>query len=208
MRRLSRGDGKRIVRWPVECTGGVQMCAAPRRQRFHRKPGHYIAAEVLNAAARLRKTKGKKYSLTIRWTAGHSEIQGNEEVDKGAKKAADGISSPTSQLPSLLKRSIKISRLAAKQRLHTKRKSRWKKGWESSPRYDRTKHIDSSLPSKKFVELISNKDLPRAGASKIFQLRTGPVTSRSTLTCTGSKERKTLNAQHAERPRKYHSTFY
>ena len=35
------------------------------------KPGHYLAAEVLDAVAKLRRTMGKKFSLTIRWTAGH-----------------------------------------------------------------------------------------------------------------------------------------
>lgn len=54
------------------------------------KPGHYIAAEVLNMAGSLRKTKawtkGKQYMLTIRWTAGHSNIPGSEAVDTEAEK--------------------------------------------------------------------------------------------------------------------------
>lgn len=40
---------------------------------------------------------------------------------------------------------------------------------------ERTKRTDPSLPSRKFVELISNKKLSRATASKMFQLRTGHI---------------------------------
>ncbi|KAH8978894.1 hypothetical protein EDB92DRAFT_1771964, partial [Lactarius akahatsu] len=53
------------------------------------KPGHHIAAEALNTTSRTRKTRGKRYALTIRWTAGHSGILGNEKVDSEAKKAAE-----------------------------------------------------------------------------------------------------------------------
>jgi ribonuclease HI len=56
------------------------------------KPGHYLAAEVIRVAQQLRNTQGRKFALTIRWTAGHSNIPGNEAVDKEAKKAADGRS--------------------------------------------------------------------------------------------------------------------
>lgn len=45
---------------------------------------------MLQAAAQRRKIRDKKYySLTVRWTAGHSGILGNEEVDTEAKKAAE-----------------------------------------------------------------------------------------------------------------------
>ena len=44
-----------------------------------------------------------------------------------------------------------------------------------SPRNDKMKHIDPSLPSRKFLELISNPDIHRESASKIFQLHTGHI---------------------------------
>jgi hypothetical protein len=124
------------------------------------KPGHYIAAEVLNTAARLRKTKGKKYSLTIRWTAltaGHSKIPGNEAVDAKAKKVEEGLTTSTPELPKLLKKPLKISKSAAKQRLQNHIKTRWKKEWEASPCQDKIKHIDPNLPSHKYIELISTR---------------------------------------------------
>ncbi|KAI9430296.1 hypothetical protein BJY52DRAFT_1351176 [Lactarius psammicola] len=112
------------------------------------KSGHYLAAEALNAAARLKKTKGKKYALTIRWVAGHSEIPGNEKADEEAKKAAEGTTSEAAKLPAILRKDIKINRSAAKQHSNTKRKHKWKKEWEASPRYEKNKRLDPSLPSK------------------------------------------------------------
>ena len=44
-----------------------------------------------------------------------------------------------------------------------------------SPRYDKIKHIDPSLPSHKFVELMSSNDIRREATSKIYQLRSGHI---------------------------------
>lgn len=66
------------------------------------KPGHYLVAEAHQTAVSLCKAGGKKYSLTIRWTAGHVGIEGNEEVDEEAKKVVEGISSDAKQLPKIL----------------------------------------------------------------------------------------------------------
>jgi ribonuclease HI len=53
-------------------------------------PGQHIAADFLNTATLIEnKRRSPKYSLTLRWTAGHTTTQGNEEMDKEAKRAAD-----------------------------------------------------------------------------------------------------------------------
>ena len=44
-----------------------------------------------------------------------------------------------------------------------------------SPRYAKFKHIDPSLPSRKFIKLINNIKFSGADASKMFQLRSGHV---------------------------------
>ena len=44
-----------------------------------------------------------------------------------------------------------------------------------APRYAKLQKIDSSLPSRCFIKLISNPKLSRADASKIFQIRMGHI---------------------------------
>jgi ribonuclease HI len=139
------------------------------------KPGQYLAAEALKAAAHLRKTKGKKYALTFRWTPGHSGIPGNKEADIEAKKAAEGVSSDQANLPKTLRRQLKRSKSASIQAENTTRKARWRREWAGSPRYAKFKNIDPSLPSHKFIKLISNPRISRADASKIFQLQSGHI---------------------------------
>ena len=139
------------------------------------KPGQYLAAEAFKLAAKLRKSKGKKYSLTLRWTAGHTGIPGNEEADEEAKKAAEGMSSDEQQLPKLLRKTLKRSKSAAIQKEGDVRMERWRREWRESTRADKFKHIDSSLPSRRFIKLISNTKITRADASKMFQLRTGHI---------------------------------
>jgi ribonuclease HI len=89
----------------VSYTIGVDNQAAIKAlaSKFN-KPGHYLAAEALKTAAHLQKIKGKKYSLTFRWTAGHLGIPGNEEADEEAKKAAEGASLDPANLPKSLRK--------------------------------------------------------------------------------------------------------
>jgi ribonuclease HI len=139
------------------------------------KPGQYLAAEALRATARLRKTKGKKYLLTLRWTAGHTGIPGNEEADVKARKVAEGATSDAANLPKTLRKQLKRSKSASIQAENTAQKARWRQDWLGSPRYAKFKNIDPSLPSHKFIKLISNPKISRADASKIFQLRSGHI---------------------------------
>ena len=139
------------------------------------KPGHYLAVEAHQTAAKLHKTKGKRYLLSIRWMVGHTGIPGNEEADVEAKKAAEGATSNLDQLPKILKKPLKRSKSAALQEEGTVRKERWRQDWIELPRYAKFKHIDLSLPSHRFLKLTSNPKISRADASKIFQLRSGHV---------------------------------
>ena len=138
------------------------------------RSGHYLADMFLTAASSLWKARGHaSYSLTLRWTAGHVKIEGNELADEEAKKAAEGTTSDPSTLPKILKKPLKRNKSAAKQCYKDKLKHAWIREWQNSPRAQRLMHIDPSLPSLKFLKLTSNPDISRKGASWLFQLRTG-----------------------------------
>ena len=96
-------------------------------------------------------------------------------MDTEAKKAVEGLTTATQDLPKMLRKMLKKSKSAGRQRQHEVVKGKWREEWASSPRYERLKHIDSSLPSRKFIELISNKKVHRETASKIYQIRLGHV---------------------------------
>ena len=54
-------------------------------------------------AAKLKKKKGEKYTLTLRWTARHFNIPGNNVVDEEAKKVAEGLTSEATPSPKIMK---------------------------------------------------------------------------------------------------------
>jgi ribonuclease HI len=98
-------------------------------------PGQHLAAAFLHTAAQIRKKRStSRYMLTLRWTAGHAGIQGNEEADVEAKKAAAGLSSDRSLLPPILRHPLVISTSAIKQKHSAALKSCWTKCWRESPR--------------------------------------------------------------------------
>ncbi|KAI0281745.1 hypothetical protein BC826DRAFT_866296, partial [Russula brevipes] len=80
--------------------------------------------------------------ITIRWTAGHQGIEGNELADQEAKLAAHGSSSDTKLLPRYLRRKMLTNASAIKQAHKEKTKRAWTKQWRGSERGKRTRHID------------------------------------------------------------------
>jgi ribonuclease HI len=139
-------------------------------------PTHLTANVIANTARQLHKTRGdKNYSLTIRWTAGHVGIDGNELVDEEAKKAAKGQSSNSTLLPPFLRKKLKISTAALKQNHNKHIKLNWKSRWAELARGKADSRIDPNTPSKNFIDLISNSKLPRHASSTISQLRTTHV---------------------------------
>lgn len=141
------------------------------------RPGQHIAVEFLRIATHLEKTRGNmNYSLTLHWTVGHVRIKGNERADEEAKSAAAGQSSAAADLPCYLRKKIKQSTSTLKQAYNEKAKNSWKTEWHKSKRYKRFPATDIiSLSSKKFLELISDHNISREMASRIFQLRVGHV---------------------------------
>jgi hypothetical protein len=136
-----------------------------------KRPGHHLAREALKNAFQLQKRKKKtKYKLTLRWTAGHAGISGNEKADREAKKAASGATSPAKQLPCYLRKPLPVNPSAVTRKHNNELKKKWKDEWRASRRGVQLARIDSTTPSDKFLKTLSNDKLKRAAASLIAQL--------------------------------------
>lgn len=157
------------------CAIGADNQAALKA--FHtnrRSPGHHLAREILRIAEQVRKRRSKsKYKLVIRWTAGHEGIEGNEEADREAKKAAEGTNSERRALPAYLRKPLPINPAAVKRAYHDTLKKEWDESWRKSTRGRRIGRIAGETPSKKFLGAISQGELSREMASRIAQFRIG-----------------------------------
>jgi hypothetical protein len=135
-------------------------------------PGHYLW-DLFHQWLQMVANKHQDMDLLVRWTPGHIDIEGNEEVDKKAKAAAKHGSSPNQQLPSQLCKTLPHRKSAIHQGYHTKLKQMAVKVWKKSPQYEHMKRIDMLLPSDKFAKQTSK--LPCKHASLLFQLWSGHI---------------------------------
>ena len=78
--------------------------------------GQYIANKILEAAARIKKqSNSARYLLTFRWTVGHIDIRGDEEVNGEAKMVAEGLTSNKKVLPPPLRKALKNNKSVLRQ---------------------------------------------------------------------------------------------
>ena len=106
--------------------------------------------------------------FALKWIVAHKEVIGNERVDKEAKRAAQGESSPPEELPPILQKHLPLSAAAVKQEHAEAQKERWKEEWKVSPCYARSQHVDKAFPFNKF-RTISSK-LSRSQLSLLIQI--------------------------------------
>jgi hypothetical protein len=100
------------------------------------------------------------------------EIEGNEEADRQAKKAAEGnTDSPTHRLPKVLRKGLPNSKSAIKQDLNKHLKIEATTTLHKSPQWAKLAGIDPSMPSARYRETV--EWLPRKHTSLLIQLRTG-----------------------------------
>lgn len=146
-------------------------------------PGQHLTAEFLKMADQVATSKRKSmYSITVWWTAGHCGIKGNEEVDKEAKRVAEGDSSAEKNIPKYISKTIRKSTSALKQDRNKNAKEKWKSEWNESDRFKRFKALDIISPaSRKFTALISDHRVSKGMASLIYQLRVGHAPLNSYL---------------------------
>ena len=138
------------------------------------KLGHYLLLHFRNAICQLQNKKDiGKEEITVRWIAGHEDIEGNKVVDREAKLAVKGEakSSPRNNLPALLQNPLLRSISALKQAHNERLKKLWRKEWTSSPRFHHMSSINPSLLSKSFMKLIGR--LQKRHTGLYTQLRMG-----------------------------------
>jgi hypothetical protein len=137
-----------------------------------RKPAHHLAREALRLANQIQKRRSKRrYKLSLRWTAGHEGIAGNEKADAEAKIAASGQSSQPKHLPPYLRKPLSNNPAALRRDHNDQLTKDWKEEWRRSPRGKKIARIDDTTPSPIFLKTISNEKLSRKAASQIAQLR-------------------------------------
>lgn len=158
----------------VPCAIGTNNHAALEAYNTNlRNPAHHAAREALRLGNMLQKrTKGKQYALTLRWTAGHVGIPGNELADVEAKRAARGHTSDKSSLPPLLRRTLTINPSAILSKSTAELKRKWNASWKHSHRSKKIAKIDSKTPSAHFLRVISNANISRRSASLVTQILT------------------------------------
>jgi len=120
------------------------------------KPGHYLLLRFRNLMRHLHEKKdSSREDVTVRWIAGHKDVEGNEVADREAKLAVKGEaeSSPRANLPTALRNPLPRSIPTLKQTHNAKLTKLWKDEWSKSPRFPHLSSIDPTLPSKAFMKL-------------------------------------------------------
>ena len=127
--------------------------------------GQYLLSALRMAA------NGVGCRLSVRWISSHSKVKGNEDVDKLAKKAAEGRSSARARLPHILRGPLPISASAHKQHFNSSLKTKWSTLWDTSPRKTRIAQFGEDFPFSAFLKRLDL--LTRKQSSIILQLRCG-----------------------------------
>ncbi|CCA76851.1 hypothetical protein PIIN_10836 [Serendipita indica DSM 11827] len=111
--------------------------------------------------------------ITLTWVPGHEGIEGNKAADEEAKKAITDGSSTAATLPPWMKDTLLQNISALRQELKLAARKSAHNKWKSSARYDRTRPIDETMPSNKYLQITD--ELMRAEAVALIQLRTGHI---------------------------------
>ena len=125
-------------------------------ESHHANPGFYLANRFKSIMQCVAHPFGVTFDVTVHWIPGHSDVHGNEEVDKAAKLAAEGChcNSPCNLLPSFLQHGnlpLSISVLIQAHREETH--ACWTQLWSQSPRFAQMQNIDLLVLKRSFLKL-------------------------------------------------------
>lgn len=119
------------------------------------------------------KSTRKKISITLLWVPGHEGVEGNEEADQLAKRAAEGNSSNKEDLPRFLHKPLRANIAALKQAHAEKLKIQQRKIWQTSKRRRAQDRLKLRIPSDSFTKIT--KSMKRRQAALLIQLRLGHI---------------------------------
>jgi ribonuclease HI len=138
--------------------------------------------------------EGTGCRLTIKWISGHSKVRGNEEADRVAKNAAQGLSSARAALPHILRSTLPTSTSARKQEFMQELKSKWSDMWENSPRKQKIAQYRDEFPFNALLVRLSS--LTRSQSSLVMQLRCGHFPLNSYLHKINKADSNRCTGQH------------
>jgi ribonuclease HI len=136
-------------------------------------PGHYLV-DILHDKVSRSKKKFRNLDITIRWIPSHLEVEGNEEADRQAKRAAKGhANSPLNRLPVELRNGLPDSKSAIKQAMIRTLKEGAIRILRESPQWRKLQHVDPTMPSNQYRKMADS--ISRKHSGLLIQLRTGHV---------------------------------
>lgn len=142
-------------------------------ESFYTRPASYLADHFRRMMQCITKAHDN-YDVTVCWVPGHSDVHGNEEVDKHTKLAAEGPhnNSSAKHLPCYLRqRMLPLSISALKERQSKDTTKWWIHLWRNSPHYYHLNQLDPNLLKRSFIKLTAS--FPKKLTSLYIFLCTG-----------------------------------
>ncbi|KAF9560346.1 hypothetical protein CPC08DRAFT_708154 [Agrocybe pediades] len=113
---------------------------------LQRQPGHYTSnkprlghylLDIMHKMLDALRWRHKHLRVRLRWVPGHMKVDGNEEADAAARKAAEGDCTSTTGLPPVFSDMPRLfhSKAAAKQQINEALRLRGQAVWRGSPRF-------------------------------------------------------------------------
>jgi ribonuclease HI len=138
------------------------------------RPGSHILQRMHVLADRVKRKMKKPHHLRMTWVPGHEDIEGNERADELAKSAAEGFTSPASELPAYLRRhDLPANKSAIQQAFGAAIREEWNEECKALHIFRRLHAADPTMPSNNFLKIASKCTRPQA--SLLIQLRTGRI---------------------------------